>query len=154
MLLKPGFGSRMWSGIWPPSKPFTATPERLFWPLWPRPAVLPMPEPMPRPTRRRALREPGADLRVFSSMMSEHLHEVADLVDHAAHCGRVLQLGDRVHLAQAEAAHGGAMRFLGADGAAHQLHLDRVLLGGHVVAPIRRRTGLPPTCRAWLPLPR
>ncbi len=51
MLLKPRFGSRMCSGIWPPSKPLTDTPERLFWPFWPRPAVLPLPEPMPRPTR-------------------------------------------------------------------------------------------------------
>src|SRR4249920_1274010 len=36
-----------------------ATPVRDFWPLTPRPAVLPLPEPMPRPTRRRALRAPG-----------------------------------------------------------------------------------------------
>src|SRR3546814_7414975 len=59
MLLKPRFGIRMWSGIWPPSKPFTDTPERLFWPFWPRPPVLPRPEPMPRPTRTRPLRAPG-----------------------------------------------------------------------------------------------
>ncbi len=55
ILLKPRFGSRMWSGIWPPSKPLMATPERDFWPLTPRPAVLPVPEPMPRPTRLRRL---------------------------------------------------------------------------------------------------
>src|SRR4028118_2283605 len=58
MLLKPRFGSRTWSGIWPPSKPKMETPERLVWPFWPRPAVLPRPEPMPRPTRNRALRAP------------------------------------------------------------------------------------------------
>src|SRR5262245_28365085 len=58
-LLKPRLGSRRCSGIWPPSKPLTATPERAFCPLTPRPAVLPLPEPMPRPTRRRALRAPG-----------------------------------------------------------------------------------------------
>src|SRR4029453_5765596 len=69
MLLKPRFGSRMWSGIWPPSKPFTATPERLFWPFWPRPAVLPLPEPMPRPTRMRALRAPALSRSSLSFMV-------------------------------------------------------------------------------------
>src|SRR6218665_977447 len=66
MLLKPRFGIRMWSGIWPPSKPKTETPERLFWPFWPRPAVLPSPEPMPRPTRTRLLRAPLLSLISFS----------------------------------------------------------------------------------------
>src|ERR1700724_2989828 len=36
-----------------------ATPERAFWPFTPRPAVLPLPEPGPRPTRMRFLVEPG-----------------------------------------------------------------------------------------------
>src|SRR3569832_2322963 len=58
MLLKPRFGIRMWSGIWPPSKPAIDTPERAFAPFWPRPAVLPSPEPMPRPTRTRPWRAP------------------------------------------------------------------------------------------------
>src|SRR4051794_36072431 len=66
MLLKPRFGIRMWSGIWPPSKPKTETPERLFWPFWPRPAVLPTPEPMPRPTRTRLLRAPLLSRMSFS----------------------------------------------------------------------------------------
>ena len=35
---------------------------------------------------------------------SEYLDQVADLVDHAAHGGRVLQLADAVELAKAEAA--------------------------------------------------
>ena len=64
MLLKPRFGMRMWSGIWPPSKPLTETPERAFSPFWPRPAVLPLPEPMPRPTRIRALRAPALSRNV------------------------------------------------------------------------------------------
>src|SRR5882762_4812111 len=59
MLLKPRFGRRRCSGIWPPSKPLMRTPERAVWPLPPRPAVLPLPEPMPRPTRMRFLREPA-----------------------------------------------------------------------------------------------
>src|SRR6476660_3183463 len=59
ILLKPRFGRRRWIGIWPPSKPLMRTPERAVWPLPPRPAVLPLPEPMPRPTRMRFLREPA-----------------------------------------------------------------------------------------------
>jgi len=54
MVVKPRFGSRRCSGIWPPSKPtLWKPPERDFWPLLPRPAVLPCPEPGPRPTRLR-----------------------------------------------------------------------------------------------------
>ena len=34
------------------------TPERALAPFWPRPAVLPSPEPMPRPTRTRDWRAP------------------------------------------------------------------------------------------------
>src|SRR3546814_17161539 len=51
ILLKPRFGMRMWSGIWPPSKPLIETPERLFWPFLPRPAGLLLSEPLPRPSR-------------------------------------------------------------------------------------------------------
>src|SRR5436305_1534451 len=52
MLVKPRLGKRRWSGIWPPSKPrIMWEPERERWPLWPRVEVLPMPEPIPRPTR-------------------------------------------------------------------------------------------------------
>src|SRR5262245_32592926 len=57
--LKPRFGSRRWSGIWPPSNPLMRTPDRAVWPLPPRPPVLPVPEPMPRPIRLRFLRAPG-----------------------------------------------------------------------------------------------
>src|SRR6185503_10436284 len=114
-LLKPRFGSRMWSGIWPPSKPFTATPERLFWPFWPRPPVLPLPEPMPRPTRMRSLRAPGLSRMSLSFMSSHSLsldsrcisidysHHVRQLGDRAAHLGGVLELDHLVHPAEAEA---------------------------------------------------
>src|SRR5205823_4191930 len=56
--VKPNFGSRRWSGLWPPSKPSKCMlPERAFCPLPPRPAVLPSPEPWPRPTRFLSCRE-------------------------------------------------------------------------------------------------
>src|SRR5271169_4438657 len=52
MLVKPRLGMRRCSGIWPPSKPrIIREPLRERWPLCPRVDVLPMPEPMPRPTR-------------------------------------------------------------------------------------------------------
>src|SRR6476660_8267556 len=96
MLLKPRFGKRRCSGIWPPSNPLMATPVRAFWPLTPRPAVLPLPEPMPRPTRMRALREPGLSANslsfmMFSSSLVDDPDEVRDLADHAAHGRRILQ---------------------------------------------------------------
>src|ERR1700761_6948208 len=52
ILVKPRLGRRRCSGIWPPSKPrIMREPDRERWPLWPRLEVLPMPEPIPRPTR-------------------------------------------------------------------------------------------------------
>ena len=44
------FGMRNLIGVWPPSNPRgIPCPERDFWPLWPRPQVLP-PVPIPLPT--------------------------------------------------------------------------------------------------------
>src|ERR687890_1412564 len=93
--VKPRFGRRRWSGIWPPSKPLIDTPVRAFWPFTPRPAVLPLPEPMPRPTRMRFLVEPSLSrislsFMTFSSLpqalvVLDNAHEVLDLFDHAAH---------------------------------------------------------------------
>src|SRR5437588_6176471 len=74
MLLNPRFGSRMWSGIWPPSKPAMLTPDRALAPFWPRPAVLPSPEPMPRPTRTRPCRAP---LLSRSSLSFMFLHSLS-----------------------------------------------------------------------------
>src|SRR5262245_55563106 len=60
-LVKPRLASRRYIGICPPSKPGLVSPAcRALWPLWPRPEVLPLPEPGPRPTRIRALLEPRA----------------------------------------------------------------------------------------------
>ena len=60
--------SRMYSGICPPSKPgrMLWLPDRDFWPFWPRPAVLPLPEPWPRPTRLRSRWLPSAGFSVCS----------------------------------------------------------------------------------------
>src|SRR5215813_7299290 len=59
MLLKPRFGSRRCKGIWPPSKPLMRTPALAVCPFPPRPPVLPFPDPMPRPIRRRPWRAPA-----------------------------------------------------------------------------------------------
>src|ERR1700750_1948824 len=143
--LNPRLCRRRCSGIWPPSKPtLWKPPERDFWPLWPRPEVLPRPEPMPRPTRRRAFLAPAAGLVLFSFMSSfsrasEPLHQVRDLVDHPAHGRRVLERRLAVGLAQAEAAHGRAVRLARARDAADELHGDglavlrRALLRGGLV---------------------
>ena len=70
--LKPrSLGMRMWSGVWPPSNQGgIEPPARAFWPLVPRPAVLPLPAAMPRPTRVRAVRDPAAGRRSWSFMPS------------------------------------------------------------------------------------
>src|ERR1051325_9748489 len=66
MLVKPRFGRRRWSGIWPPSKPtLREYPDRDFCPFSPRPAVLPRPEPGPRPTRFFLCVEPFAGFRLL-----------------------------------------------------------------------------------------
>src|SRR5262249_32500341 len=68
-LWKPRFGTRRCSGIWPPSKPrLNLNPDRDFAPLWPRPAVLPWPDPCPRPIRFFACLAPAGGLRLFNAI--------------------------------------------------------------------------------------
>src|SRR5690348_1910539 len=135
MLLKPRFGSRMWSGIWPPSKPAMLTPERALAPFCPRPAVLPSPEPIPRPTRTRPWRAPLLS-RISFSFMSLHslsllsrsplnrgrklslrfdLHQVLDLADlpHDFGCG--VDFHRAVELVEAEADQRRPLRLVAAD---------------------------------------
>jgi len=52
-LVKPFFGKSFEMVVWPPSKPALGfpLPDRAFWPLCPRPEVLPSPELRPRPRR-------------------------------------------------------------------------------------------------------
>src|SRR3954470_21542091 len=72
-LLNPdSLGSRMCSGVWPPSKRAEVLPRAPV-PLVPRPAVLPF-EPSPRPTRVFGVWAPGAGrrwwtLRVMSAFL-------------------------------------------------------------------------------------
>src|SRR3954447_6299675 len=99
---------RMWIGIWPPSKfERCLEPEREPAPFWPRPEVLPVPEPSPRPTRLRALRLPGAGLRVCrpkSSVSVIDPHQVADAVQHAARLRGVFHVDRVADAAQPERA--------------------------------------------------
>src|SRR6056297_142220 len=69
-LLNPfSFGTRCFSGVWPPSKP-RATVLRARWPLLPRPAVLPPLPPVPRPTRFAFFLAPGAGVRSWTCMVN------------------------------------------------------------------------------------
>src|SRR5258708_7646553 len=106
MLVKPRFGMRRCSGIWPPSKPrIMREPVRERCPLCPRVDVLPMPEPIPRPTRLRfSVAFFGA--RIFDKFMmlfpgrcdlSHKLNHMRNLGHHAAN-GRVV--GTLNHLVQ------------------------------------------------------
>src|ERR1700704_3791871 len=158
MLLKPRFGSRRCSGIWPPSKPLMRTPERAVWPLPPRPAVLPLPEPMPRPTRMRFLREPALSAISLSFIVGflylwimiltekpaptfrdhapslflvDNPDEVLNLGDHAANRRGVLQLGDATDLVELEADQRRTLRVVAADCAVGLLDLDHLCGLGH-----------------------
>src|SRR3954469_16090824 len=103
------------------------TPERAVWPLPPRPPVLPLPEPMPRPTRVRSLTAPGLSRIPFSFMASSSPtaqglvlddHEVLHPFDHAAHLRSVGQGPAAVDLVQPKPDQGLALVGLGADGGA------------------------------------
>src|SRR6185436_18679426 len=126
MLVKPRFGRRRCSGICPPSKPgWRLKPERDFCPFSPRAAVLPCPEPGPRPTRFFAWREPFFGLRLFSSMgrlLLDYFDEVRDLGDHSAHFFRIGALRDAVHLAEPESLEGLAHFDRAGDAAADLAH--------------------------------
>src|SRR5947209_8527184 len=138
MLLNPRFGSRMWSGIWPPSKPAMLTPDRALAPFCPRPAVLPSPEPMPRPTRTRPCRAPLLSLSSLSFMslhslsllsrysplahggrgrlrLAFHLQQMLHLADLAEHFGRALHFDGAAQLVEAETDQRRPLRLVAAD---------------------------------------
>src|SRR5262245_6546684 len=135
------------------------TPERAVWPLPPRPACLPLPEPMPRPTRMRFLREPALSAISLSfivcSLLWKHdldrkpvptfrdhapllqlliaddADDMLNLGDHAANFRGVRQLGSAADLVELEADQGRALRVMAADCAAGLLDLDRLCGLGH-----------------------
>src|SRR4051812_43470102 len=129
-----------------------ATPVRDFWPLTPRPAVLPLPDPMPRPTRMRPLRAPALSEISFSFIFPYppassqrpdrtppllcrllfDAHQMAHLVDHAAHRRRVLEDTAAVALVQPQALQRGVLIFSPPDRAAGLGDRYRLLIGhGH-----------------------
>src|SRR5579863_8187006 len=137
MLLKPRFGRRRCSGIWPPSKPLMRTPERAVWPLPPRPEVLPLPEPMPRPTRIRFLREPALSaislsfMVLFLLLLADDADEMLNLGDHAANFRRIAQFGNATDLVELQSDQRRALRMVAADRAAGLLDLDHLCGLGH-----------------------
>src|SRR3954462_4203681 len=130
---------RMWIGFWPPSWPtFFFEPERAPAPFWPRPEVLPKPEPSPRPIRFLRWREPGFGFRLCSPISSAlissailDLHEVCDARDHPAQGLVVLLLGDAADLAQVQRTQRVALLGVCAVGRLDLLDLDR----GHQMCP-------------------
>src|SRR5215470_9619988 len=99
MLLKPRFGMRRCSGIWPPSNPRNMRePLRERWPLCPRVEVLPMPDPIPRPTRfLLALAFFGARtldkfIKALSCRLIHDLDQMRNFRDHSANGGVVRTL--------------------------------------------------------------
>src|SRR4029453_17812080 len=158
-LWNPRFGTRRCSGIWPPSNPrLNLKPDRDFAPLCPRPAVLPLPEPSPRPMRFFALFMPRGGLRSCRPISVAHFNEVPHLVDHAAHGGRVFQLHRVADPQQTEAAHHGALVAVESRWTLDQRHLDGVALNvGSVVCHQRflfRRPAAAYTAISAMSLPR
>src|SRR5581483_5749008 len=110
------FGTRMCSGICPPSK-FIGIVSRAPCPFVPRPAVLPRRPAVPRPTRMPRRFEPAAGFRSWSFIDSDlfHLHQVRHLRQLAAD---LRTIGQRVRLAdpaQPERAQRAPLLRLGAD---------------------------------------
>ena len=139
--LKPRFGRRRWIGIWPPSNHAgILPPERAFLPLWPLPAVPPRPLAAPLPRRFVSCVAPAAGRIVPIRMVTSyvdllHLHQVADLEDHAPDLGRVVVLDGLLHAADAERAHRRALILRVSAGA---LRSGVILSLRAMAAPLRR----------------
>src|SRR5215467_4216911 len=107
MFLKPRLGRRRWSGIWPPSKPrIMREPLRERCPLCPRAEVLPIPDPIPRPTRFLLL-EAFLGARRFDKfiVLLHDLDQVRNLCDHTANRWRVGTLDHLVKPSESQTFH-------------------------------------------------
>src|SRR5690606_16034510 len=101
-------------------------PERAPCPFCPRPDVFPLPEPVPRPTRRARLRAPGLGAKSCSLILLPpfpsashllHFHQMDHLGDLPAHRRVVLSHHALVEAPQAQGAQGIPLVFLPPDGA-------------------------------------
>ena len=155
MLRKPrSFGIRMWSGVWPPSNHAgIEAPARERWPFVPRPAVLPLPAAMPRPTRVFLVTDPSAGRRswIFISSFSgvvasapsgssSTVTRKRDLADHAADGGVVRQDRRAADAVQAQRAD---RRPVAGDVADRALGLGDAEPTGHRPPPGPRRSPRP-----------
>src|SRR2546421_1906575 len=95
-------GKRFTRRVCPPSNAlWILPPVRAFWPFVPRPAVLPRPEPCPRPTRLSTLCEPGAGRKSDSFTDSLlYLHQVNHLPDHTTYRRGILMFNRLLQLAK------------------------------------------------------
>src|SRR5881392_1095536 len=90
-------GKRFTRRVWPPlNARWILPPERAFCPFVPRPAVLPRPEPCPRPTRLSVLWEPGAGRKLERLIgLTDGLlyqYKMPYLIDHAPNRRLIIML--------------------------------------------------------------
>src|SRR5256714_6810533 len=104
-------GKRFTRRVWPPSNArWIWPPVRAFCPFVPRPAVLPRPEPCPRPTRLSTLCEPGAGRKSESFTDNLlYLHQVHHLANHSTYSRLIFMFNRLLQFAEAKSPDG---RFL------------------------------------------
>src|SRR2546425_3414248 len=147
----PRFGTRLWSGIWPPSKPkYCFRPERDSCPLLPAVAVLPWPDPGPRPIRFGFLRAPLAGLSVDRSSLRampallDDPHQMPDGIDHAPHRGIVRPHHGLVRVAKTQGPQHPLLSFRAGDAADVLEDRDRPGRGRAALSGARPPAGDPP----------
>src|SRR5947209_18004533 len=103
---------RSYNRVCPPLKARCIVPPvRAFWPLVPRPAVLPRPEPCPRPTRRSRLCDPGAGRKSDSFIFGYFLfgyflypYQVTYFTYHATHSRMISMFNSLLKLTESQRA--------------------------------------------------
>src|SRR5579862_5240060 len=141
MLVNPRLGSRRCSGIWPPSNPrFWLNPVPACCPLLPRVDVLPCPDPMPRPTRRRARFWPAGGFNVLRFIGLLHHHQqMRNFLHHAAKRRGIRPFNDLVDFAQSERPHNLLVLLGGADRTAYQFDFDFAFHIRHILSSVKPR---------------